>query len=63
MPLKEVENYIEQNGHLPNIPSAETMVEEGINLAEMNRLLLEKVEELTLHIIAQEKRIEILENK
>lgn len=63
IPLKEVEKYIDQNGHLPNIPSAETMTEEGINLAEMNRLLLEKIEELTLHIIEQEKRIEALENK
>lgn len=63
MPLKEVESYIEQNGHLPNIPSAEKMITEGIDLAEMNRLLLEKIEELTLHIIEQEKRIDALENK
>ncbi len=63
MPLKEVNHYIQLNGHLPNIPSSETVLEEGINLAEMNRLLLEKIEELTLHLIEQEKRIEELENR
>ncbi len=63
MPLREVQNYIQLNGHLPNIPSAQTVLEEGINLAEMNRLLLEKIEELTLHLIEQERRIEELENR
>ena len=63
MPLKEVNRFIQLNGHLPNIPSSETVLEEGINLAEMNRLLLEKIEELTLHLIEQEKRIEELENR
>jgi len=62
MPLKEVEDYINLNGHLPNIPSSECVKEEGINIAEMNRLLLEKIEELTLHVIAQNKRIDELEN-
>jgi len=63
MPLKEVEAYIEKNGHLPNIPSAEEVGKEGVNLAEMNTKLLEKVEELTLHIIALEKRIQQLEKQ
>jgi len=63
LPLREVESYIQTEGHLPNVPSATTVLCEGINVAEMNTLLLEKIEELTLYIIAQEKRITELENQ
>lgn len=64
MPLKEVENFITENKHLPNMPSAEKIVEDGgFELKEMNIKLLEKIEELTLYIIEQNKRIEILETK
>lgn len=63
MPILEVEAFINANGHLPEMPSEEEVLENGINLAEMNRLLLEKIEELTLHIIEQEKRISELESK
>jgi hypothetical protein len=62
MPLKEVENYINTNGHLPEVPSTEEAIKNGIELKEMNILLLKKVEELTLHLIEQNKRIEELEN-
>lgn len=55
--LQEVEAYIEKEGHLPNIPAASEMEREGINLKEMNLKLLEKIEELTLYTIAQEKTI------
>lgn len=55
--LEQVEDYIDQEGHLPNIPSALEMEKEGVNLKEMNMKLLEKVEELTLYTIAQEKAI------
>ncbi len=55
--LSEVETFIKNNKHLPDIPSAEEMEEEGVNLAEMNKLLLQKIEELTLHTIAQEKKL------
>ena len=61
--LEEVQNYIKTHGHLPNIPSAQEMAEEGIELGEMNMKLLEKIEELTLYIIEQEKRISKLESK
>ncbi len=61
MPLKEVENYINNNGHLPEVPSTEEAIQNGIELKEMNILLLKKVEELTLHLIEQDKRIEELE--
>lgn len=64
MSLAEVENYISKNGHLPNIPSAEEIVKDGgFELKEMNIKLLEKIEELTLYIIDQNKRIEALEVK
>lgn len=49
--LDSLNMYITQNGHLPGIPSYEDVMEEGIDLGEMNALLLKKVEELTLYII------------
>ncbi|WP_422858986.1 hypothetical protein ACOKFD_16880 [Flagellimonas sp. S174] len=49
--MEEVQNYIKEKGHLPNIPSAKEMEENGIQLGEMNMKLLEKIEELTLYII------------
>ncbi len=62
MPLKEVESYININGHLPEVPSTEDAIKNGIELKEMNILLLKKVEELTLHLIEQDKRIRELES-
>ncbi|WP_435624321.1 fibronectin type III domain-containing protein [Flagellimonas sp.] len=59
--LKEVEDHIREYGHLINIPSAETVGKAGFDAGEMNRLLLEKVEELTLYVIQHNKRIENLE--
>jgi len=53
--LQEVETFIQTNKHLPNIPSAATMEENGVNLAEMNKLLLQKIEELTLYAIEQKE--------
>jgi len=55
--LDEIEAYIKEHKHLPEIPSAKDIEMEGLNLAEMNLLLLKKVEELTLHLIQQEKKI------
>ncbi len=60
--LIEVKNFIDLNGHLPNIPSAKVVAQEGIKLAEMNVKLLEKIEELTLYTIEQESKINSLEN-
>jgi hypothetical protein len=56
--LSEIESYIKQNKHLPEVPSAREMEKDGINLSEMNMLLLKKVEELTLHLIEQSKKME-----
>ncbi|UOY09290.1 tail fiber protein [Muricauda sp. SCSIO 64092] len=55
--LEEVQNYIKENGHLPNIPSAKEMEANGIQLGGMNMKLLEKVEELTLYTLEQERKI------
>ncbi len=57
--IKEVEKYIEENNHLPDIPKTDE-VADGIELGQMNVKLLQKVEELTLYIIAQNKEIEKL---
>ncbi|HRK55437.1 MAG TPA: tail fiber protein [Cyclobacteriaceae bacterium] len=54
--LEELKSYIEQNKHLPEVPSAKEMEEEGINLKEMNLLLLRKIEEMTLHLIDQNQQ-------
>lgn len=59
--LNEVEKYIAQHHHLPAIPSEKQVIEKGIDVGEMNKLLLQKVEELTLYLIDQQKRIEVLE--
>ncbi len=56
--LSTTEAFIERNGHLPGIPSAQEVEKEGIALGGMSAKLLQKIEELTLHIIAQEKRAE-----
>ena len=58
--LQEVEGYIKQNNHLPEIPSAKEIEKNGLMLAEMNLNLLKKVEELTLYMIEMKKEIEIL---
>ena len=62
-PLDEVEAFINENGHLPDIPSATEMEKDGVGLAEMNKLLLQKIEELTLYMIELEKRIDKQEQK
>jgi hypothetical protein len=69
-PLPEVEAYIQANKHLPDVPSATEMKSKGLNVEEMNLLLLKKVEELTLHLIEMKKendavkeRLNKLENK
>ncbi|HEY9262259.1 hypothetical protein [Chitinophaga sp.] len=60
--LQEVENFIQNNGHLPEIPSAAEVKENGVDVGEMNKLLLQKVEELTLYLIQQQKEINALKD-
>ncbi len=59
--LSEVEGYIQEHRHLPEIPSAQQMQQDGVKLGELNMLLLQKVEELTLYTISQQKQIEALQ--
>lgn len=55
--LEEVEAHIEANSHLPGVPDAETVEEEGIMIGEMQKVMMEKIEELTLYMIDANKKI------
>ncbi|NII83294.1 hypothetical protein [Pedobacter sp. SG908] len=55
--LNELEKFVKTNKHLPEIPTAKQMVDNGVNLGELNIKLLQKVEELTLHLIEKDKNI------
>lgn len=61
--LEQVENDIARDSHLPGIPSAKEVREEGIDLTEMDAKLLQKIEELTLYLIEQNKEIKALKEK
>ncbi|MCL2327054.1 MAG: hypothetical protein FWC39_00930 [Bacteroidetes bacterium] len=63
MPLSELSTFVKTNKHLPEVAPAAEMESEGINLSEMNALLLKKIEELTLYIIEIEQRLSEVENK
>lgn len=56
--LTEVETFIKDNKHLPEIPSAKEMQEKGLNVNEMQIKLLQKIEELTLYVIEQQKQLD-----
>lgn len=58
MPLREIESFIKANKHLPGIESAEELQKEGLDLGDMQRKQMEKIEELTLHLIEQNKTVE-----
>lgn len=61
--LTEVEKFINANKHLENVPSAKEVAANGFDVAEMNAILLRKIEELTLYVIQQQKEIEALKSK
>ncbi len=61
--LPELEKYVAQNKHLPNIPSAAEVEKDGQLLGDVQRKMLEKIEELSLYIIEQNKKIEALEKR
>jgi hypothetical protein len=63
MPLNELQSFINENKHLPNVPSENEVVENGVDLVEMNKILLQKVEELTLYLLQQQKEIDELKEK
>ena len=59
--VKELETYIKKYGHLPEIPTTEEINKDGADVGELLKLQMQKIEELTLYIIEQNKRIEALE--
>ncbi|MEO1254532.1 MAG: hypothetical protein AAFY41_06555 [Bacteroidota bacterium] len=61
--IDEVSEYIKENGHLPEVPSAKEIGENGYNVTSMDFTLLKKVEELTLYLIEANKQIELLTKK
>jgi hypothetical protein len=61
--LQEVKTYIDQNHHLPEMPSEQDVKKDGLNLGEMNKLLTKKVEELTLYAIEKDKQVKEDETK
>ena len=63
LPLKELEQFISENQHLPNVPSAAEVEANGVKVGKMSTLLLQKIEELTLYIINLEKRLSDIEDK
>ena len=63
MPLTEVAAYIASNGHLPEVPSADDVAANGLSLGESQALLLKKIEELTLYMIAMQQENEALKER
>ncbi len=59
-PLSEVERHIKEHKHLPGVPSASEVAEKGVSVGQMQTVLLQKIEELTLHVIEQEKEMKAL---
>jgi hypothetical protein len=63
MDIRELERYVTREKHLPDIPSAEEFKANGYTVGDMDEMLLRKVEELTLYLIEQSKKIETLQNE
>lgn len=62
-PLLEVEKFIKLHSHLPDVPSENEIKETGVDVGEMNKILLQKIEELTLYLIDQQKEIDELKSQ
>lgn len=62
LPVEEVSQFIAKNNHLPNVPSADEVVEKGVDVAEMNSILLRQIEELWLHVIDLKKENSEMKN-
>jgi hypothetical protein len=61
--LAEIEKYIKANGHLPEVPAAKDLETNGVDMIQLNFVLLKKIEEMTLRMIEQEKKIKEMERK
>jgi hypothetical protein len=62
-PLSDLEKYIKEHGHLPEVPSAKEVEDNGMDVADNQALLLKKIEELTLYVIEQEKQLREIKNE
>ncbi|OIP02287.1 MAG: hypothetical protein AUJ97_06130 [Bacteroidetes bacterium CG2_30_32_10] len=70
MSISQLEEFVKTNHHLPNVPSSEEITKNGLKIAEMENIMMQKIEEQTLYIIElnkqlmeQNKKISELENK
>ena len=63
MPLNKLDQFIKTNNHLPNIPKAQAIEKSGIAVGDMQKRMMEKIEELTLYIIDLQKQVTELKNK
>lgn len=63
MPMDELREFISENNHLPNIPAAATMERDGIEVGELQRRMMEKIEELTLYVLQLEEKVNMLSKK
>ncbi len=63
MPIPQLESYIAEHGHLPDMPAADALLKTGLEVGKMESLLLKKIEELTLYVIRQEEKIVTLETR
>lgn len=63
MPLDELREFVAREKHLPNVPSAETVKKEGLNLSQVQMRLLEKLEELTLYTLKQDEQVKALQSE
>lgn len=61
--LSDVENFIQQNNHLPNIPSAKEIETQGLHIGDTQKKMMEKIEELTLYMIEKSKEIDLLKKQ
>ncbi|MEO1652327.1 MAG: hypothetical protein AAFU64_02180, partial [Bacteroidota bacterium] len=62
-PLGELAQFIQQNQHLPEVPSAEEVAQDGIEVGQMQATLLKKIEELTLYILEQDQEKKVLQER
>jgi hypothetical protein len=63
MPLDELRDFVVREKHLPNVPTAETVKKEGLNLSQVQMRLLEKLEELTLYTLKQDEQVKVLQSE
>jgi hypothetical protein len=63
MPLTELGKYVKANKHLPEIPTTAEVEKNGVNIGDMNVLLLKKMEEMTLYVLQLEERLKLMESK